>query len=169
VLLDIRDIVTYPYVIDEIMPGKDFDLLEFHAEAVDDVMFSASLNRFQGSSLLDFSLKTLLRAPCVRCLEPVDIPVAKRDRAYLFLQNDAADHHELSEQELDYYFLSTGCLDITAFALEQLIISLPEKVLCREDCRGLCPHCGINRNHSTCDCDKQVIDARWEALSKIKL
>ena len=51
-------------------------------------------------------------------------------------------------------------------AKEQVLLSLPMRAVCREDCKGLCPHCGINRNRETCDCQAAKVDPRWEALKK---
>jgi uncharacterized protein len=50
---------------------------------------------------------------------------------------------------------------------ENVIVNIPMQILCKEDCNGLCPQCGINRNHKTCDCGK-VSDPRWDALRNLK-
>lgn len=50
---------------------------------------------------------------------------------------------------------------------ENLIVNIPMQILCRDDCKGLCPRCGVNRNHKSCDCGKTT-DPRWDALRKLK-
>ena len=52
-------------------------------------------------------------------------------------------------------------------AREALILALPLKPLCREQCRGLCPHCGTNRNDSECNCSVAIPDPRWDALKQL--
>jgi uncharacterized protein len=51
---------------------------------------------------------------------------------------------------------------------EQFYLALPMKPLCREDCKGLCPICGVNRNRETCSCRSEWVDPRMEALRKLK-
>jgi uncharacterized protein len=53
------------------------------------------------------------------------------------------------------------------YIIENLIVSIPMQILCKEDCKGLCPQCGINRNESSCDC-AETTDSRWDALRKLK-
>ena len=49
-----------------------------------------------------------------------------------------------------------------------MLLAVPLKALCREDCKGLCPGCGRNRNRESCDCAALARDARWAALGKIR-
>jgi uncharacterized protein len=51
---------------------------------------------------------------------------------------------------------------------EQVLLALPLKVICREDCRGLCPHCGTNLNIGQCSCAEPAEDPRWAALKDIR-
>ncbi|HYU46996.1 MAG TPA: DUF177 domain-containing protein, partial [Terriglobales bacterium] len=51
---------------------------------------------------------------------------------------------------------------------EQVLLALPLKMVCREDCKGLCPHCGKNLNESQCSCAERLDDPRWAALKEIR-
>jgi uncharacterized protein len=51
---------------------------------------------------------------------------------------------------------------------EQVLLSVPLKVVCREDCKGLCPSCGKNRNTDPCSCARPFADPRWSALKEIR-
>jgi uncharacterized protein len=59
-------------------------------------------------------------------------------------------------------------LDISQEIRDTVILGLPSKILCRQDCRGICPQCGVNLNEAECDCKQQTVDPRWEALKKLK-
>jgi uncharacterized protein len=59
-------------------------------------------------------------------------------------------------------------IDLTEVVREQLYLALPMKPLCREDCKGLCPVCGVNRNRETCTCQEVWVDPRMAALKKWK-
>jgi uncharacterized protein len=49
-----------------------------------------------------------------------------------------------------------------------LLLNIPMRILCKEDCRGLCPKCGRNRNTNSCDCVEEAIDPRWEGLKGLR-
>lgn len=116
------------------------------------------------------SLKAGLELQCARCLEPVPQDVA-RDFELLYrpLGVDAG-RDELSvtdaEAEIGYY-QGEGIL-LEDVLREQVLLALPLKVTCREDCKGLCPHCGKNLNQEQCSCSVPVEDPRWAALKEIR-
>lgn len=115
-------------------------------------------------------LETDLEVSCARCLEPVSLPVKRSfDLLYRPLGIDAG-HEELSvtdaEAEIGYYQGEGLLLEDTL--REQVLLAVPLKALCREDCKGLCPHCGKNLNESACSCADEVEDPRWDALKEIR-
>ena len=74
---------------------------------------------------------------------------------------------ELNDEENDEFFLvPTMRFDLEGLATEDVILYLPQKFLCSEDCKGICPKCGKNLNDGLCDC-KEDIDPRWEALAAL--
>ena len=107
---------------------------------------------------------------CARCLEPVPQDV-KREFELLYRPLGAdAGRDELSvtdaEAEIGYY-QGDGIL-LEDVLREQVLLALPLKVTCREDCKGLCPHCGKNLNQEPCSCTTLVEDPRWSALKEIR-
>ena len=75
---------------------------------------------------------------------------------------------ELSDEELDVVLFDEPVLPLEEIAREQVLIGLPMKPLCREDCRGLCPNCGTDWNVASCACDEKTVDPRLEALKNFK-
>jgi uncharacterized protein len=120
--------------------------------------------RLRGQLTASFELS------CARCLEPVAQDV-KRDFELLYrpLGTDAG-RDELSvtdaEAEIGYY-QGEGLL-LEDVLREQVLLALPLKVTCREDCKGLCPHCGRNLNQEQCSCTAAVEDPRWSSLKEIR-
>ena len=107
---------------------------------------------------------------CARCLEPISHDVAKKfDLLYRPLGADAGKE-ELSvtaaEAEVGYYE-GEGLL-LEDVLREQVLLALPLKAICREDCQGLCPHCGKNLNLEQCNCAEPLEDPRWSALKDIR-
>jgi len=119
---------------------------------------------------LQGDLATTLELPCARCLDPVQQDVARTfDLLYRPLGTDAGNE-ELSvtaaEAEIGYY-QGEGVLLEDALR-EQVLLAVPLKVVCREECKGLCPSCGKNRNTEPCSCAPVVGDPRWAALKDLR-
>jgi uncharacterized protein len=115
-------------------------------------------------------LETNIEVACACCLEPVVLPVKRSfDLLYRPLGTDAG-HAELSitdaEAEIGYYQGHGLLLEDTL--REQVLLAVPLKTVCRDDCKGLCPHCGKNLNESACSCSDEVEDPRWAALKEIR-
>jgi hypothetical protein len=64
--------------------------------------------------------------------------------------------------------LDEEVLDTEPLLVEQLHLAVPMKPVCRPDCKGLCPHCGADRNRGECDCRETDVDPRWAALAKLR-
>jgi uncharacterized protein len=104
---------------------------------------------------------------CARCVDPVAVPLSG-DFDLIFRPESAdADAGERSitadETEIGYY-QESGLL-LEDVVREQVLLSLPSRTLCTEDCKGLCPRCGQNLNQAKCSCDEAPADPRWNALA----
>jgi len=115
-------------------------------------------------------LSAELELQCARCLEPVAQSV-RRDFELLYRPLGAdAGRDELSvtdaEAEIGYY-QGDGLL-LEDVLREQVLLALPLKVTCREDCKGLCLHCGKNLNQEQCQCSAPLEDPRWAALKELR-
>ena len=101
-------------------------------------------------------MRAQLLAPCDRCLTDVPFTVDAPFDLY-YAPNDAGaggTEAELQERDLGIAFYEGDEIDLDELVREQLALSLPTRVLCREDCRGLCDQCGADLNRETCDCQK---------------
>jgi uncharacterized protein len=111
-----------------------------------------------------------LETACARCLEPVGHDV-ERSFDLIFRPQGVdrrADEASISEAETEIgYYVGEGLLLEDALR-EQVLLATPVRALCREDCKGLCPHCGRNLNVEQCHCEQHVSDPRWDALNDIK-
>ena len=110
------------------------------------------------------------QVPCARCIEPVEIPLtAEFDLIFRPAAADA-DPTERSitapETEIGYY--QGDSLALEDVLRERVLLSLPLKTLCKPDCKGLCPRCGVDRNRQPCSCDVGPSDPRWEALAGLR-
>ena len=115
-------------------------------------------------------LATRVEVACARCLEPVARDLARNFDLLYRPQGADAGKEELSvtaaEAEVSYY-QGEGLL-LEDVLREQVLLALPLKAICREDCKGLCPHCGKNLNQEQCNCAEPLEDPRWAALKDIR-
>lgn len=97
---------------------------------------------------------------CGRCLEGFTLNIDQElDLFYLAhavgQENEEEDEVELSDRDVVVAYYEGDRLDLGNVIREQLFLDVPMKRVCREDCRGLCPHCGVNRNQQDCACPNE--------------
>jgi uncharacterized protein len=117
------------------------------------------------------SYSAVEHVPCARCLETYQVEA--RQDFDLFYQPHQTNRPitgeiELKENDTDVSFFWGDGIEVGDILREQILLNLPMKSVCREDCLGLCPHCGKNRNLEACDCESVLLDPRLEPLLKIK-
>ena len=120
------------------------------------------------------TVKTELELQCSRCLEPFVMPVDREfDLRYLphgAAEPEADDDDEGDEVEDDdvaVTFYRDDAIDLNELLREQFYLALPMKPLHAEDCQGICPQCGTNRNIAPCDCNPQWEDPRLAGLKTL--
>ncbi|WP_026891437.1 YceD family protein [Lacrimispora aerotolerans] len=102
--------------------------------------------------------------PCDRCLEPVPIDLDFD----IIRMIDLSESEEEREEDLDEQPYVNGYnLDVDQLVCDELILNLPMKVLCSENCKGICNRCGTNLNRETCDCDIRPTDPRMAVIQDI--
>ena len=74
--------------------------------------------------------------------------------------------HECSPSEMDVMYLKEPVIDVFAILSQQIFLVVPEKYLCSESCKGLCPKCGVNLNLNTCYCKKEFKSSPFAILKK---
>jgi uncharacterized protein len=110
-----------------------------------------------------------LQLECDRCLRPVDSAVeTKFNREYVTTADYEAQHTvELSEDDLDLSVFDGALIDVDLLVREELLLAAPDQVLCKQNCQGICPTCGSDRNVTTCDCETVDVDPRWAGLKEL--
>jgi uncharacterized protein len=94
---------------------------------------------------------------CRRCLASVNgVDTVEIDELY---QKTVIDP--------DAFVIEDGQLDLNPLVRETALLALDDERLCRPDCAGLCPNCGVDRNIERCECDNEVVDPRWAALDSL--
>jgi uncharacterized protein len=139
--------------------------------ALDEIRITCNVRKLQQSVLLNGGIETVIHLACSRCLEAATLPVSVPFRYTLVpaVPEENREDVELSEEDLEYGYYEGEIVDLDPLIYEQIVLQIPMKVLCTEDCRGLCPDCGTNLNLGTCNCSANRIDERLAVLKKLKL
>lgn len=117
----------------------------------------AKVRNTGGALIVEFSGEAQMKVPCSRCLEEFVLPVPFR-MTEEFREEPGGD-----DPTLDYYRFVGDKIELDRFVVDAVGVNVPLAPICRDDCLGLCPQCGANRNVTRCDCQTPV-DARWAAL-----
>lgn len=154
------------YDLDEEIGNLDPDLV-----AVRRLVGSVTLTRTSQGILVTGRLRTALRGECLRCLESCDVEVELdlEEEFYpvVYMDNVPLDRVPKEDRDEALRIDEHHILDLSEVVRQGLWLALPEKILCRPDCAGLCPRCGGNRNLGECRCEQEPVDARWAALQAL--
>jgi uncharacterized protein len=106
---------------------------------------------------------------CDRCLKSVAVPVETEFDVTYVPEEDyrASEAAELQEEDLSLSVFDGETIDVDELVREQLLLALPTRALCTEECKGLCPVCGADRNSDACDCETKEVDPRWAGLKDL--
>ncbi len=118
-----------------------------------------AITRLTSGLLMRLRLSSTIMGPCHRCLEGAAVPVSIDVSEY---QADRPEPGAEAEEVCDY--LAGGDLDVATWAVDAIVLAIPLKILCRQDCAGLCPSCGVDLNQATCACPAPERDDRWGPL-----
>jgi uncharacterized protein len=119
-----------------------------------------AITRASTGTVFELSFHVRLHGPCYRCLEDavLDLPISAREYQATTPESD----------EMRTPYLEDGKLDLSAWARDALALELPDKILCKTDCAGLCPVCGKDLNAEPHEHDEPQADTRWSALAELK-
>jgi uncharacterized protein len=120
-----------------------------------------TLSRTTSGLLLELELEAGLVGPCFRCLTETHVTAGIRGREYEASDPGAGD-------DLRTPYIADDRLDLSAWARDAVVLSLPDKILCRDDCAGLCAVCGKDLNVEPHEHDEDTADPRWAALAELR-
>ncbi len=159
--------------------------------ATEPATLKASLKKVSGGVLLEGQFTANVASQCKRCLVDVTLKVPVsftlnlvpkalvhgddylKDDESLMEKKERSQNNEpggsFDLEDADEEVFDGKVIDLDPIVREQLLLALPMGAVCRDDCKGLCPQCGINRNEATCTCETKPVDPRLAPLKNIKL
>lgn len=168
-ILQVTDLVGRPGAsrrVDLMLPVPD-GLQSALVHTAPEVSFEGVLESIVDGIFVRGRVHTDAVLECARCLEPVTTAL-EVDVAELFTEPGRLALEDGEEAEPGYELVD-GRIDLDALLRNAIGAAMPYRPLCREDCRGLCPTCGIDLNKASCNCVTLASDGRWAALEGLRL
>jgi uncharacterized protein len=170
--VDLRDLVDEKVSLKGSFEPGDIDFSRDNVRQVAALNWNATAARAGNEIRINGTLKTVVEMMCSRCLESARQEINKSFDLF-FRQRDEMLFDEdqeiaLSEKDTQTAFFSGTQLAIGEILREQILLALPMKALCRVDCKGLCPTCGINLNSGTCSCPAEKFSPHMDTLLELK-
>jgi uncharacterized protein len=168
--LDVKDLAVRKLRIRRSYAPGSIDYHSAEIKQAEPLEVTATAELLDGQIRITGELETKIEQVCARCLETV---IEEVNRAFdLFYRPVTKDlkpkEDRLKDDDTEIGFFDGEGLFLADVLKEQVLLALPLKVICRSDCRGLCPSCGANLNHEECRCETHATDPRMAPLARLK-
>jgi len=152
-----------------VYPPAELNLFDERVTLCGPAAINGSIRKLGLEVVIKGRVESCAQVDCDRCLRPIQLPVDSefsleyiRDSEY-----ESTQTAELTEELMSVSVFDGETIDVDEIAREQIILAVPTRSLCREDCKGFCEQCGADKNAGDCACADQVIDPRWAALKDL--
>ena len=164
--LDVKELAVRKVLIRKSYAPGSVDYQTSEIKQVEPLEVNATAELLEGNIRVAGAIESKVELVCARCLEPVVEDVQRSfDLFYSPLPKDVKpEEARLKDDDAEIGFFEGEGLFLADVLREQVLLALPMKVICRGDCRGLCPNCGANLNHEECRCEKHSADPRLAPL-----
>ena len=149
-------------LLDGTLPKIDFSVSVENCDFIDESVFGSAVaegvvTNHSGLVILEGKVNPVLKVTCARCGKEFDYS----DEISLFAK---ITDKLANEDEDEFILMEDFAIDIDEIVRSALILEMPSRFLCDEECKGLCPKCGKNLNEGSCSCDTVDRDPRWDVL-----
>lgn len=146
----------------------DFEYIDAHIVVKN---FTGEIYPIKKGYFLDGVVTFTIEDKCDRCRDLVEKEFSERIQLEIVrnkLEEDSEEEIELKDEDLSFYNVIGDFIDVDEIIKEEVMLLKPMKWLCSEDCKGICPGCGVDLNYEDCKCSDTFIDPRLEILKKLK-
>jgi uncharacterized protein len=168
--LDVKELAVRKLRIHKSYPPGTIDFHTGEFKQAEPLEVRATAELVNGLIRVAGHLHTRIELVCSRCLEAVGEEVNRDfDLMYRSVSSIAKEEEvHLKKDDTEIGFFQGDGLFLADVLAEQVNLAIPMKVICRSDCRGLCPHCGANLNSEECRCETPTSDPRLAPLARMK-
>jgi uncharacterized protein len=172
VFISLRELELHPVRFDVEIPSGEinFDSKLSQSSELKAKGSAHLLNRSLGEIRVEGDLRVTIGGTCDRCVEPASVAVENHfDLVYMpAAVAPKGGEDEIDEAGVEVGFYEGSGLELNEVLREVVLLALPMQMTCSEDCRGVCPKCGQNRNQGDCGCRVEATDDRWEKLRALR-
>lgn len=146
------------------------DLADERVRLASRTTVSGRARRTSGRVVVEGKIESGVEIECDRCLKSIRLPVETGFSLEYISSSDyqSTNAAELAEEDMDVSVFDGETIDIDEIVREQILLAVPARVLCVEDCKGICATCGTDLNAGDCNCESQDVDPRWSALKSLR-
>lgn len=152
------------------IPADEINLEDEAVKLNDVVKIRGNLIKGIAQTDVEGAIAAAVELECSRCLRAVQKFLEFPFEAVFVTPENYTEEREVQVGvgDLEVSIFGGDKIDLTELAREQILLALPARVFCREDCKGLCQKCGANKNLINCNCEEKEVDPRWAALKDLK-
>ena len=168
--LDINELAIHKIRIHK---SYALDAIDFHTtefKLVEPLVVRAVAELLDGQIRIKGTLQTRIELVCARCLDEISEEISREFDLFYRPAKELTQEEavRLKDEDTEVGFFQGEGMFLSDILAEQMLLILPMKVICRSDCRGLCPHCGANMNSEPCHCEARSMDPRLAPLARLK-
>jgi len=167
-IINVNKISEQGYALNDTIDIDSALLLEDESFFLEGLNYQVFLKRENQRIQAQGKIKTTISLACVRCLEQFELKINSRFDIILF-PKEMVDLRStsLDDEELEYIFFENDQIDLEKILIEQVNLFIPFKPICDPGCKGICPGCGANLNHSACPCEEAKNEIKF-LFEKVK-
>lgn len=162
--LNIQNLKDGTYSFEFVTECKELDLQD-NKNFNNRINITSQVDKRVGNVVVKTEVTTKADFQCDSCL--VDFTDTLQESFTLLYTSDKSFFEADEEDVVPLVRSKTSEIDLKAGVRDALLLAIPIKVICSDECKGLCPECGANLNEALCECTKESVDPRWAGLRKL--
>jgi uncharacterized protein len=134
---------------------------------IGNVLLNCEMDKSSSQIIINCNLGITAKLECDRCTAEIEDEFEVSFKSIYFISHNKSDN-EIDESGIHYLSPDDDKIDLSDDVIENALLTIPMKVLCSENCKGLCPICGVNKNDKECNCVADTSNPVWEKLLELK-
>ena len=145
----------------------DVEELGLEEKFIGNILLNCGMDKSSTQIVINCNLLLQAKFACDRCMAEFDKDI-KTDFRIIYFLSQSSSNDEVDENGIYYLSQNDDTIDLTKDTIENILLTIPMKILCSEDCKGLCFVCGVNKNETECNCEVETNNPVWDKLLKLK-